>query len=341
MDKNVYTDLKNHLLSEKYSWLITGVAGFIGSHIAEELIKLNQNVYGVDNFLTGKKANIDLLLSLNNSNKDSSFIFKNLDISFYESLASLPNTDFVIHQAALGSVPRSIKKPLDSHNNNVNGFLNIILHAVKIKAKAFVYASSSSVYGNNLKLPKMEGFEGTALSPYAATKSINEVYAEAFSLSYGLKTIGLRYFNVFGPRQDPSGEYAAVIPRWIKLISANKPIEVFGDGSTTRDFCYIENAVQANLLSAFSKDSNGASNVLNIACGSKTSLNKLACLIEERIKVYKPNIKLKKVLKDFRKGDIKDSLADIRKAQNEIGYIPSKTFEEGLVDTIDKIYKNS
>lgn len=341
MNKNVYIDLKNHLLSEKYSWLITGVAGFIGSHIAEELINLNQNVYGVDNLLTGKKENIDILRALNNSNKDSSFIFKKLDISIYENLSCLPSTDFVIHQAALGSVPRSIKKPLDTHSNNVNGFLNIILHAVNTRTKAFVYASSSSVYGDNLKLPKVEGFEGVVLSPYAATKSINEVYAEAFSSSYGLKSIGLRYFNVFGPRQDPSGEYAAVIPRWIKLISDNKPIEVFGDGSTTRDFCYIENAVQANLLSAFSKDSYKASSVLNIACGSKTSLNKLAILIEQRIKIYKPNIKLKKVIKDFRKGDIKDSLADIRKAQNEIGYIPSKTFEEGLADTIDKFYRNS
>lgn len=335
-----YKDLEEHLLSNQYSWLITGAAGFIGSHIAEKLIKLNQDVFGIDNFLTGNKRNIDLLSDLSLNNDKGFFSFDKIDISVNNEVSKLPKTDFVIHQAALGSVPRSIKNPQDTHKNNVNGFMNIIMHSVRARVRSFVYASSSSVYGDHLTLPKKEGHEGSVLSPYAATKLINEVYANVISSSYGLKTIGLRYFNVFGPRQDPKGEYAAVIPRWLEKITNNEPILVFGDGSTTRDFCYVDNAVMANLLSAFSDKNVINSTVLNIACGSKISLNHLAATIEKEIKIYKPDVKVKKNYKDFRKGDVKDSLANIDKAKKRIGYDPLIYFDEGLRKTIRLFFEN-
>ncbi len=325
-------------LKKEYSWLVTGVAGFIGSHIAEELLRYNQKVIGLDNFITGNKDNISLLES---SKNNRNFSFLERDISLNEEIIDLPKVDFVIHQAALGSVPRSIKFPIDTHANNVTGFINVIDFARRIKAKKIIYASSSSVYGDDLTLPKRVGNEGNILSPYASSKLINEIYSSVYALSYGINCIGLRYFNVFGPRQDPMGEYAAVIPKWIKLISENKEIEIFGDGETTRDFCYVKNAVQANLLAALVTNKDANNRVYNVACGDSISLNFLASEIAKEIQKDSPNISLKSVFKDFRKGDIRHSLADISETKKFLGFNPTHTVKSGLSETIKYFFKKN
>ena len=333
-----YSQLIEESLKKRHSWLITGVAGFIGSHIAEELLKYNQEVIGLDNFLTGNKSNIEYLqLCKNNRN----FSFMKKDISLHQEIIDLPKVDFVIHQAALGSVPRSIEFPLDTHLNNVSGFINILDYARRAKVKKFVYASSSSVYGDDLNSPKRVGCEGNVLSPYASSKLINEIYSNAYTYSYGMNCIGLRYFNVFGPRQDPRGAYAAVIPKWIKLISENKEIEIFGDGETTRDFCYVKNAVQANLLAALSISQNSNNRIYNVACGESTSLKFLASQIEKEIQKFDPDKSLKSIFKDFRKGDIRHSLADISETAALLGYNPTHSFSEGLTETINYFFKKS
>ena len=268
-----YQQLELELKNKNYIWLVTGVAGFIGSHLAERLLSLGQTVIGVDNFATGKKENLELVRAALEPAAAARFTFIQADVAdknFVEQLKK-HSFNFVLHQAALGSVPRSVESPVNSHRANVEGFLNI-LEFCRAQNLPLVYASSSSVYGDHPALPKVEGQEGQVLSPYAATKAINELYAGVWYKTYQQLSIGLRYFNVFGPRQDPAGAYAAVIPRWLTNILAAKPCQLYGDGETSRDFCYIENVVQANILAAFAPKS-AWGQVYNVACGEQTCLN--------------------------------------------------------------------
>jgi UDP-N-acetylglucosamine 4-epimerase len=340
MSNKIYDELKTYLKANKFTWLVTGAAGFIGSHLVEELILLRQKVIGVDNFLTGKKSNYEFLSHLSENLSPGDFEFYEIDLTKYDSLDNFIGVDYVLHQAALGSVPRSIINPHATHFNNVDTFLNVLLFSKKASVKRLVYASSSSLYGNSKKLPKIEGNEGDLLSPYAATKKINEIYAQTFSKTFGLEAIGLRYFNVFGPRQDPNGQYAAVIPKWIKAIYENKPITIYGDGKTTRDFCYVKNAVQANLLSALSRNDDAINKSYNIACGSQITLNQLAEVIERELKIIKSEIFMQKSFKDFRAGDIRHSLANIDNAKEYLGYRPTHSFFQGISETITNEFSN-
>ncbi len=344
-----YAAALGHLKKNKYTWLITGVAGFIGSNLLESLLRNNQFVVGIDNFSTGYLKNLEYVESLNATLFKENFIFVKGDIckesdcmkvfeaskDFNKSLnIKSQNIDFVLHQAALGSVPRSIEDPISSNLNNINGFLNILNISKDFDIKRFIYASSSAVYGDEKTLPKIEENIGNLLSPYAVTKYTNELYAKVFEKNYEIETIGLRYFNVFGPRQDPNGAYAAVIPRWIDSFIKNKKVEIYGDGETTRDFCYIDNVVQANILSALSDKKNISGEIYNIAVGSKISLEDLALLIKENLKArnIKSNFQIEKT--DFRKGDIRHSLAGIDKASHAIGYVPTHTVFEGLQESM-------
>lgn len=312
-------------------WVVSGVAGFIGSHIAENLINLGQVVRGIDNFSTGKKENIDYLKSLSNS---KNFTFVESDINDSSLIETFKGAKYFIHQAALGSVPRSIEDPVLTNQSNVNGFVSVLKLALDAGIKRVVYASSSSVYGDSEILPKVENQVGKVLSPYAASKMCNEVYADAFSNSYNVELVGLRYFNVFGPRQDPDGPYAAVIPRWISNISKNIECEIYGDGETSRDFCFIDNVVLANLLSAVVPSLISKHVVYNVACGDRTTLNELY----EDISKYSADILGKPPLKpkflDFRAGDIRHSHADISKISNELGYIPLVYRSNGIESTV-------
>ena len=321
--------------------MITGVGGFIGSNILEELLKLNQKVIGIDNFSTGHKKNLVDVQKLVSFKQWSNFKFLKGDIIDFKFCRKVvKKVDFVLHQAALGSVPRSIKDPISSNKNNVTGFLNM-LHASNLsKVKNFVYASSSSVYGDHPKLPKIENITGNLLSPYAATKHTNEVYADVFSKSYGLNCVGLRYFNVFGKRQDPNGSYAAVIPKWIKLIIENKDLYIFGDGTTSRDFCYIENAVFANILACL-KNKN-KHQIYNIAAGERTTLNDLFYQIKMIASKYGINFPQQKLnYQNFRNGDVKHSLANIKKARKGLSYHPLYFVKEGLEKTFQWYLKRN
>ncbi len=331
-----YSELEAQLVSTPKHWLVTGVAGFIGSHLAERLLKLNQKVVGLDNFVTGHRANIA------DFEKNANFQFLEGDVQDAEICKkALEGVDYVLHQAAIGSVPRSVEKPIDSHNANVNGFIVLINEARKAKVKKFVYASSSSVYGDHPQLPKVEDQIGLPLSPYAANKKIDEVYAQTFENTYGLETTGLRYFNVFGPRQDPKGQYAAVIPLWIDTMKAGNTAFINGDGSYSRDFCYIENVVQANLLSAMNKTEN-PKNVFNIAYGERTTLLELFDYLKEAIEDLEPGLKVPAVEhRDFRKGDIPHSLADISRAKEIIQYDPKIDVRTGLKTTVKFFVKGS
>jgi UDP-N-acetylglucosamine 4-epimerase len=310
-----YPEVEQHLRLNRYRWCVTGAAGFIGSHLAERLVLLGQDVVAVDNLSTGKRDNLPAGVE-----------FIEGDVTSI-SQERFRGVDFVLHQAALGSVPRSIEEPLASHHANVTGFINVLVQAVSAGVRKVVFASSSSVYGDSPELPKVESRVGALLSPYAATKMIDEVYAAVFSRCYQLPLIGLRYFNVFGPRQDPNGAYAAVIPAWINALLRGEPCFINGDGTNSRDFCFVENVIQANLLAALSKRGFG---VYNIACGATLTLNdlyaKLASLCEvSRGPVYREN----------RKGDIAHSFADISLAEAELGYQPVIQVDEGLKITVD------
>tara|TARA_B100001971_G_scaffold129103_1_gene119089 strand:+ start:144608 stop:145633 length:1026 start_codon:yes stop_codon:yes gene_type:complete len=322
------------MFEKQYKWLVTGCAGFIGSHLTEFLLKNNQIVTGLDNFLTGFQENLDEVISnLDNSQKNN-FTFIEGDITSFETCSNVTkDIDFILHQAALGSVPRSIDLPIDSHSNNVTGFINILKAAVDNNVKHLVYASSSSVYGDHPQLPKVESEIGNLLSPYAATKRMNELYADVFNKVYNLHITGLRYFNVFGPRQNPKGAYAAVIPRWIEKIQNSETIEIYGDGENSRDFCYIENAVDANIKAAFSNSS--THEVYNIALNDKTTLNelyqKIASLMEKEVtpKYTAP-----------REGDILHSHANIDKAKTNLNYEPKIKIDKGLEKTINWFKEN-
>jgi UDP-N-acetylglucosamine 4-epimerase len=332
-----YNKAKDHLKNNQYTWLITGAAGFIGSNLLENLLKLNQKVIGLDNLSTGSKDNINKAIEDSGlSQKNELFKFIEGDVSDYTTCKKYTaGVDFVLHQAALGSVPRSIKNPLDSNNSNVSGFLNMLYAAKEESVESFVYASSSSVYGSDVSLPKVEENTGEPLSPYALTKSINEQYSEVFSKTYDFNSIGLRYFNVFGKRQNIHGPYAAVIPKWIIALINEEPVQIYGDGLTSRDFCYVQNAVQANILAALSKNSKATGRVYNVALNDTTSLTDLYAMIKSILINYTSSeIKHHAEYLDFRPGDIKSSQADISKIVSDLGYVPSHKIKEGLLETV-------
>jgi UDP-N-acetylglucosamine 4-epimerase len=332
-----YNELQNELKAAPGSWLVTGVAGFIGSNLLETLLKLDQRVAGLDDFSTGNQGNLDQVKSLVSSAQWARFRFVKGDIRATAICReACADVDFVLHQAALGSVPRSMAEPLATHEANVTGFLNMLMAAREAKVKRFVYASSSAVYGDSPELPKVEERIGRPLSPYAASKFMNEVYADTFATAYGFGSIGLRYFNVFGPRQDPAGAYAAVIPLWIASLLRREPIFINGDGETSRDFCFIENVVQANLLAAATNNPAAANQVYNVALGRRTTLNDLFGFLKNGLRRRDPTLPdAKPVYREFRPGDVRHSLADVGKAQRLLGFAPTRSVEAGLEIALD------
>ncbi len=385
-----YTQLQTTLQASPKTWLVTGVAGFIGSNLLEALLKLNQRVVGLDNFATGHQRNLDEVQSLVTPAQWQNFNFINGDIRnladchkamswplpvgaqppgrFPETLVAIDPipVDYVLHQAALGSVPRSVEDPITSNATNITGFLNMLVAARDAKVKRFVYAASSSTYGDHPALPKVEDTIGKPLSPYAVTKYVNELYADVFEKTYGLQSMGLRYFNVFGPRQDPNGAYAAVIPKWIASMLKGEPIYINGDGETSRDFCYIANVVQANLLAATAVIASKAqqpipssviasearqsmppnpgpeSKIFNIALGDRTTLNQLFHLLRDNLSplviasAARQSIPIPDpIYRDFRAGDVRHSLADISKAQTQLGYAYTHRLGDGIAEALD------
>jgi UDP-N-acetylglucosamine/UDP-N-acetylgalactosamine 4-epimerase len=330
-----YQAVRERLRSSPNRWLVTGVAGFVGSNLLEHLLELGQEVVGLDNFATGHRRNLDDVRAAVAAEDWARFNFVEVDIRDPASCATACHgVDVVLHQAALGSVPRSIENPILTNQANVDGFLNMLVAARDAGVRRFVYAASSSTYGDNPELPKVEERIGRPLSPYAVTKFVNELYADVFQRTYGMQTIGLRYFNVFGRRQDPQGAYAAVIPRWIGRLLAGQRCEVNGDGETSRDFCYVENVVQANLLAATAgEECTGA--VYNVAYGERTSLNQLYELIRDALAEHRPEIwNLAPDHRGFRTGDVRHSLADIGKARTLLGYDPTHSVRAGLRETV-------
>jgi UDP-N-acetylglucosamine/UDP-N-acetylgalactosamine 4-epimerase len=329
-----YDDVCADLVNSPKRWLVTGVAGFIGSALLERLLDLGQSVVGVDNFLTGHKHNLDDVLAIS---PDERLQFKFIEGDLRDpdvAKKAVKNVDIILHQAALGSVPRSIKDPIASHEHNVNAFLNVINAAKDAGVGRVVFASSSSVYGDHPALPKTEDRTGRLLSPYAATKRTDEIYAQTFHEAYGLGTIGLRYFNVFGRRQDPEGVYAAVIPRWTAAMIAGKPCVIFGDGSSSRDFCYIDNIVQANLL-AGTADAATTGTVYNCGCNGRTDLKELFAMIRDNLaKDYPALADAQPVFEAPRPGDIAHSQASIDKIKDALGYAPTHQVAEGMAETV-------
>jgi UDP-N-acetylglucosamine 4-epimerase len=325
-------EVRSSIASNQKTWLITGVAGFIGSNLLETLLGLSQHVIGLDNFSTGRPSNLDAVQKALPADQWARFRFYQGDICELATCREVAgqNVDYVLHQAALGSVPRSINDPIASNLNNVTGFLNMLVASRDAQVKTFVYAASSSTYGDHPGLPKVEDQIGKPLSPYAVTKYVNELYADVFATAFGFSSIGLRYFNVFGPRQDPNGPYAAVIPKWIEQIREGQPVMIHGDGQTSRDFCYVENAIQANLLAATaSHEAKGQ--VYNVAVGHQTSLNELFEALSELM----GNPQAQCLHGEFRKGDVRHSLANIDKARRLLGYQPEVECREGLRRTVE------
>ncbi len=319
-----YENLLSALPSRAKTWLVTGVAGFIGSNLLETLLKLDQRVVGLDNFTTGYQHNLDGVQSLVSTKQWANFRFIQGDIrELADCRTACEGVDYVLHQAALGSVPRSLEDPITTNSANIDGFLNMLVAARDAKVKRFVYAASSSTYGDHPALPKMEENIGKPLSPYAVTKYVNELYADVFARTYGFKAIGLRYFNIFGKRQDPNGAYAAVIPKWIASLIKGEAVYINGDGETSRDFCYVDNAVQANLLAATTENPEAYNRVYNVAMGERISLNTLFAQIQECLAQYHPKVTaIQPTYRDFRAGDVRHSLADIDKARKHLGYAP-------------------
>ena len=315
-------------------WLVTGAAGFIGSNIVESLLAAGQQVVGLDNFATGLRANLDEVRGKVGDERWARFDFLEGDIRDREACArAVDGVDFILHQAALGSVPRSMADPLNSHDSNVTGFVNMLDAARLAGVRRFVYASSSSVYGDDPNLPKREERVGLPVSPYAATKAINEVYAGVYQRAFGFPSIGLRYFNVFGPRQDPNATYAAVIPKWLAAMTEDQPIEVYGDGSTSRDFCYVANAVQANVRAALAGDE-AQNQVYNVAVGGRTSLNQLFGLLRDALARHQVHYAKAPVYRDFRPGDVLHTEADIAKARSLLGYAPTHDIHQGIDEAL-------
>lgn len=329
--------LREDLVKAPRNWLVSGAAGFIGSNLLQTLLELDQNVVGLDNFATGHRGNLREVERRVAPVRWRRFRFIEGDIRDPDACRrACGGVDFVLHQAALGSVPRSIEDPITTNSVNVSGFLEMLVAARSAGVKRFVYAASSSTYGDHPGLPKIESLIGKPLSPYAITKFANELYADVFSSTYGLPSVGLRYFNIFGARQDPNGAYAAVIPKWISAMIRNEPVYINGDGETSRDFCYVANAIQANLLAATTLDPSAVNQVYNVAVGQRTSLNQLfehlRALLAPRfahLAEYKP------VYRDFRIGDVRHSLADINKASRLLRYEPSHTIGQGLSEAME------
>jgi len=336
-----YEQLQEHLKDNQSTWLVTGVAGFIGSNLLEKLLILNQKVVGLDNFDTGHQHNIDQAIedANNATSKDlsSNFKFINGDIRELSDCQQACNgVDYVLHQAALGSVPRSIEDPINTNRANIDGFLNMLVASKDANVKRFVYAASSSTYGDHPDLPKVEDKIGNPLSPYAVTKVVNELYSNVFAKTYGFKTIGLRYFNIFGKRQDPNGAYAAVIPKWVAAILNKEDVFINGDGETSRDFCYIDNTVQMNLLAATTDNDEATDQVYNVALNDRTSLNKLYQMIEERLIQRTSSLDKKEpIYQDFRAGDVRHSQANIEKAQALLDYQPKYMISQGMDEAMD------
>jgi len=334
---NTYEEVQELIAGERRTWLVTGVAGFIGSNLLEKLLVLGQNVVGLDNFSTGKPENLDLVRQAVGEARWQNFQFIEGDIRNLETCRqACASVDRILHQAALGSVPRSVENPLGSNDSNVNGFLNMLIAARDAGVARFVYASSSSVYGDDPQLPKIETRLGRPLSPYAVTKYVDELYAHVFACNYGFQSIGLRYFNVFGPRQNPDGDYAAVIPAWISALLRHEPVYINGDGETARDFCYVDNAVQANLLAAMTDDEAAINQVYNVALNCQTSLNVLFDTLRTLIGEHYPEVlSTQPVYRDFRPGDMRFSQADIGKAHRLLGYHPVWPVQRGLKRAVD------
>jgi UDP-N-acetylglucosamine 4-epimerase len=362
-DMTTYELLKIRLAKEPHTWLVTGVAGFIGSNLLEALLKLNQRVIGLDNFVTGNQENLNEVKSIVNPDQWKNFKFikgditnladcqhaMSFDLSSRKEIKigcenqeskSFP-VEFVLHQAALGSVPRSLVDPVLTNTTNISGFLNIMLVAKDAKVKSFTYAASSSTYGDHPDLPKVEETIGKPLSPYAVTKYVNELYAGVFASCYGFNAIGLRYFNVFGPRQDPKGDYAAVIPKWTAAIIKDMPVIINGDGESSRDFCYIENVVQMNLLAATTENEQAKNQVYNVALGERRSLKELYEVLIRNLGDHHIKKTSQPIYREFRRGDVRHSLADINKAKKLLGYQPTNSLAEGISKTMPwylKIY---
>jgi UDP-N-acetylglucosamine/UDP-N-acetylgalactosamine 4-epimerase len=318
------------------TWLVTGVAGFIGSNLLEQLLKLGQSVIGLDNLSTGKHENLDDVQSLVDADSWARFRFVKGDIRDLETCRlACQGVDYVLHEAALGSVPRSLEDPITTNANNVTGFLNMLVAARDAGVKRFVYAASSSTYGDHPGLPKVEEQIGQPLSPYAVTKYVNEIYAGVFARCYGLQTVGLRYFNVFGPRQDPDGAYAAVIPKWISALLRVEPVYINGTGETSRDFCYVMNAIQANLLAATVERTDAVNEVYNVAVSGRTTLLELFTTLRDGLAARHPHVKgVQPVYRDFRAGDVLHSQADVGKARRLLGYEPTHSIGQGLAESL-------
>jgi UDP-N-acetylglucosamine 4-epimerase len=317
-------------------WLVTGVAGFIGSNLLEQLLKLDQTVVGLDNFSTGKRRNLDEVQALVGADRWAGLRFIEGDIRDLDTChAACRGVDYVLHEAALGSVPRSLEDPILTNANNVTGFLNMLVAARDARVKRFVYAASSSTYGDHPALPKIEERIGRPLSPYAVTKYVNELYADVFARCYGLQTVGLRYFNIFGPRQDPDGAYAAVIPKWVSSLLLGEPVFINGTGETSRDFCYIKNTIQANLLAATVERPEAIDQVYNVAVNARTTLLELFTLLRDGLAARHPRLKdARPVHRDFRAGDVLHSQADIGKAQRLLGYAPTHSIGAGIAESL-------
>ncbi|MEW6119261.1 MAG: SDR family oxidoreductase [Pseudomonadota bacterium] len=329
--------LKQQLAAGPKTWLVTGAAGFIGCNLVEALLMLDQKVVGLDNFATGREKNLAQVQASVGPERWARFSFKRGDIRDLITCHTVcAGVDYVLHQAALGSVPRSIEDPLSTHAANNTGFINMLVAARDARVKRFVYAASSSTYGDHPGLPKVEDVIGKPLSPYAVTKLVNELYADVFGRCYGMESIGLRYFNIFGRRQDPNGAYAAVIPKWVASMIANEPVYINGDGETSRDFCYIDNVIQANLLAATATHPEAANQVYNVAVGERTTLNQLYEAIRSSLVPRFPHLAgARPVYRDFRSGDVRHSLADIGKARARLGYEPTHRIDSGLAEAMD------
>ena len=328
---NAFNKTCEQLRQQPKTWLVTGVAGFIGSNLLETLLKLDQTVIGLDSFATGHQHNLDEVQSLVSAAQWAKFTFYEGDIRNLEDCQkACAGVDYVLHEAALGSVPRSIADPITTNATNISGFLNILTAARDAKVSSFTYAASSSTYGDHPALPKVEENIGKPLSPYAVTKYVNELYADVFAKTYGFKAIGLRYFNVFGQRQDPNGAYAAVIPKWTAVMIAGDDVFINGDGETSRDFCFIDNTVQANILAATTQDDAAKNQVYNVAVGDRTTLNDLYRAIQSALAENGVNYSKDPVYRDFRAGDVRHSQASIAKIEQALGYAPEFPIDAGI-----------
>ncbi|MGE8683080.1 MAG: NAD-dependent epimerase/dehydratase family protein [Acinetobacter sp.] len=328
---NQYQQVCEQLKAQPKTWLVTGVAGFIGSNLLETLLKLDQTVVGLDNFATGHQHNLDEVQSLVSAEQWAKFSFIEGDIRKLEDCQkACAGVDYVLHEAALGSVPRSIADPITTNDTNISGFLNMLTAARDAGVASFTYAASSSTYGDHPALPKVEENIGKPLSPYAVTKYVNELYADVFAKTYGFKAIGLRYFNVFGQRQDPNGAYAAVIPKWTASMINGEDVFINGDGETSRDFCFIQNVVQANILAATTQSDEAKTQVYNVALGDRTTLNELYRAIQAALATNDVNFERDPVYREFRAGDVRHSQASIAKIEQHLGYAPQYKIAEGI-----------